>query len=76
MKNAAIAISNIKIPLIAMTKAGLNLTETIPPYAGPIIAANPTNAPEIATLLPRLDSSVRFAKKVNAAGTISPSIKP
>ena len=75
-KNAIIAMTNMILPLTAMTKAVLVFAATIPPYAGPKIAASPTKAPEIATPLPRFVSSVRFAKNVNAAGTISPSMKP
>lgn len=35
----------------------------IPLNAGPVMAAIPTNAPDIALLLPRFSCSVSFAKK-------------
>ena len=51
-KNARIANRSIIPPLTAMMNGVLVLAATIPPYAGPKIAANPTNAPETATFRP------------------------
>ena len=48
----------------------------MPLNAGPIMAAIPTKAPEIALPLPLFSCSVAFARNVKAAGTMKPATRP
>lgn len=67
---------SIQLAVILKTNGTLVRLAKIPLNAGPMMAAIPTKAPEIALPFPLFSCSVALAKNVKAAGTIKPATNP